>query len=303
MIINQKIESLNARAIEIAARYHRAESELIDILRQIDDERAYMHYDCSSLFAYALKVLKLSEACASNFITVARKSKNIPALIKAIESCELSVSKARKITAVLTNANSGHWLELAKTLPRLKLEKEVAKVMPQTATIERAKYVAENRIELKLGVSEELLKKLRRAQDLTSQKTKKAASLEDTLSEILSVYLQKQDPLEKAERNLKGARAQTVAVETPVICGALASVPGHTPKQKKAKRYICAKIRHQINLRDQQQCSYQHKNGARCETTRWLEIHHQVPVSQNGSNEISNLKTLCTAHHKQQHLN
>ena len=38
-----------------------------------------------------------------------------------------------------------------------------------------------------------------------------------------------------------------------------------------------------------------------CTSQRWLEIHHIVPVSQGGRDEISNLTTLCHAHHKQRH--
>jgi hypothetical protein len=195
---------------------------------------------------------------------------------------DITLSKARKITPVITRENSGHWIELAKTLPKPKLEKEVAKVVPQALTPERARYVTETRIELKLGLSEDLMKKLRRAQDLVSQKARKPATLEETLGEILEIFMQKQDPLEKAKRKIKQGD------------DASASVPG--------TRYVSADLKHFIHLRDQGRCSHIHENGQRCTNQRWLEIHHKIPLSRNGTNEIKNLQTLCHAHHRQRHL-
>jgi hypothetical protein len=46
------------------------------------------------------------------------------------------------------------------------------------------------------------MEKFKRAQDLVSQKTKLAASFEQTLEAVLDFYLDKQDPLKKAERNI-----------------------------------------------------------------------------------------------------
>jgi 5-methylcytosine-specific restriction endonuclease McrA len=280
-------QTLHSQALSIAARFHKAESELIDILQKIDDQKIFMKLGYSSLFDYAVRALKLSEANAYNFITIARKSKTIPELKIAIASGELTVSKARKITPILTRENSSHWLELARTLSKQELEKAVARVMPQTATSEGAKYVSGNRLELKLGVSEDLLKKLRRAQDLTSQKTRSPASFEETLSEVLEFFLQRNDPVEKAKRNSK-------QIPEPV--------PGQAPLHRRARRYISANTKHQIHLRDQGRCAHKDKEGQRCGSRRWLEIHHQIPLSQNGSNGVQNLKTLCHNHHKLQHL-
>jgi hypothetical protein len=216
---------------------------------------------------------------------------------------------------------------LARTLSKQNLEKEVTKVIPQSVTSERAKYVSEKRLELKLGVSEELPVKFRRAQDLVSQKTRKNASLEVTLVEILEEFLQKNDPRVKAtsnlerktkgekkfelvenrKRNFKPGESEKIISENSVPKAAKAEpqvsepVPGQAVQHNKSIRYIAAKTKHQVHLRDQSQCVFAHSDGKRCESRRWLKIHHQIPLSQNGTNDITNLKMLCTAHHKQQH--
>jgi hypothetical protein len=51
-------------------------------------------------------------------------------------------------------------------------------------------------MELKLEVSKKILEKLERIQDLESKKG--AASLEQTLQAVVDLYLQENDPLEKA---------------------------------------------------------------------------------------------------------
>src|SRR5581483_9754901 len=65
------------------------------------------------------------------------------------------------------------------------------------------------RLDLRLGVDEELMLKLRRAQDQVSQSSGRPASLEDTLKEAICFYLHHKDPLERAKRVIakKGTRA------------------------------------------------------------------------------------------------
>lgn len=191
----------------------------------------------------------------------------------------------------MTKDNSEHWLELAKTLPKPQLEKAVAKVSPQAATPEKAKYISEDRLQLNMGVSEKTMQKLRRAQDLVSQKTRRMASLEDALEVLLETYLQKNDPIEIAKRNVKteGTVAQAQALKSQPC-------PGHG----KLRKPLPAQIKHQITLRDQGQCTHV-EEGKRCDSQRWIEFHHQIPLHKGGSDNLNNLTTLCWAHHRLRH--
>ncbi|MCB9084872.1 MAG: HNH endonuclease [Bdellovibrionaceae bacterium] len=58
------------------------------------------------------------------------------------------------------------------------------------------------RVQLQVGISEKLMIKIRRAQDLMSQKTKKPANLEITMESMVDLYLEKHDPLKRAERQM-----------------------------------------------------------------------------------------------------
>lgn len=277
--MNEQIEALHNKALAVAEKFHRVEIELIEILQIIDAKKVFANYGFSSLFDYAVRALKLSEANAYNFITVARKCRTVPELQLAIGSKHLSVACARKLAPVVTRENSAHWLHLASTLPRQKLEKEIAKVSPKSNTRERATYVGEARLQLQLGISDEDMARLKRAQDLVSQSTGKAASFEETLSQVLEFYLKRKDPQVIAKRNVAKKKKETQDYQIGSSCGMqirndIEPVPD--------RRAIPAEVKHQVHLRDQGRCMHVNQNNERCENRRWLEVHHIHPVSRGG---------------------
>jgi 5-methylcytosine-specific restriction endonuclease McrA len=269
---------LHQEALQAVAQHLRAEAHLMNILQRIDHHRTYREFGYPSLFQYAVDALHLTESTTYNFINVARKARLIPALQQAIEEGTLSVSKARKIVPVLTQANQAEWITKAQTLSQKKLEKEVARVSPHAATPEKLTYLTDTRMSLTLGMSEKLAERLRRIQDLESQRRRTAATLEDVLETLATLYLERHDPLEKAKR-------------------------AHSPVARQASKKIPAALRHAVAQRDLNQCTHLTPQGTRCPKTRWLDIHHVRPLSQGGTHELSNLTTLCSAHHRLLHEN
>ncbi|MCB0390194.1 MAG: HNH endonuclease, partial [Bdellovibrionales bacterium] len=65
---------------------------------------------------------------------------------------------------------------------------------------------------------------------------------------------------------------------------------------------IPAEIAHHVHLRDQGQCRHHYPSGERCNTKRWLHLHHKQPVSLGGEHSVDNLISLCPAHHELAHL-
>ena len=137
---------------------------------------------------------------AASFIGVMRKSREVPELKEAIRAGDFSVSKARKIVSVISPENKQIWIELCKTLPCKKLEKEVVLINPKETVYEGARPVQENRIKLTIGVSEELYEKFQRAQDILCQRTQRPLNYEATLEQIVEFFVEKADPVRKAKR-------------------------------------------------------------------------------------------------------
>ncbi|MBY0470376.1 HNH endonuclease [bacterium] len=280
------MKTLHEKAVAFAKTYLKSESDLILVLQEIDRRKGYRELGFKSLFEYA-RSLGLSESVAYNLIVVARKALEVPTLQERLQAQEITLSNARTITSVLNSANQEKWIEKACTLSKRELEKEIAKEFPEKSVPETTRYLAENRVELRLGISEALLKKLKRIQDLESKQD--AASLEQTLEAMAESYLSKHDPIEKAKRARKPVPEQVFST-TPAVHAHLNT----------RKRFYPAPLKHAVHLRDQVQCTHVTHNK-RCTERRWLDIHHKKPLSQGGQTTLDNLTTLCRGHHRLLH--
>ena len=185
------------------------ETEVIKALQEVDSNKVYRYLGLNSLYQYALAI-GLSEHQAYTYITVARKALECNQLQKAIESKEITVSKARRLAAVMDKKNQRSWLSLAGKLSKRELEKEIAKTNPRAIAPEQAKYLTQDVLELSLPVSEEVYNQLKRVQDILCQKNQKTVSLEECLKTLCEFYLDKQDPVRKAKRIIgkKSAKAR-----------------------------------------------------------------------------------------------
>jgi 5-methylcytosine-specific restriction endonuclease McrA len=266
---------LHTQAVSYAKDYLRTEKALLTVLMEMDKKKVFYLFQCTGIFNYCMKFLGFSESQASYFASVARKSKEVPELKAAIDNGLLTISKARRITKVIDKTNQEEWITKAATLPQRELDREVAAVNPSVVQ-ERVKPVDYSRFELKLGMSLALKKKLDRVLDLESRKQKKAVNLEQALEVVLDNYLKKHDPVEKAKRTFLRKEASRPC--------------------EKGQRRLPSAIKHHVNLRDEGKCT---EPG--CANTRFTEIHHIKPLSEGGSNALTNLKILCSQHHRMQH--
>jgi 5-methylcytosine-specific restriction endonuclease McrA len=66
---------------------------------------------------------------------------------------------------------------------------------------------------------------------------------------------------------------------------------------------LSSSLKHAVFLRDEGRCTYNDAAGIRCGQRRWLDIHHVVLDSRGGKDELGNLRTLCSAHHRMIHEN
>ncbi len=285
---------LHNRAILAAQNYNKAEVVLLEILQEIDSNKIFRNFGFTSLFVYATDALRLSEHTAYNLITVARKSKEIPAIKEEIKNGALSISKVRKIIPILNAQNQKMWIEKAKKLTVRELEREVAKSDSELTRLEKIKYISANRVHLSFEISESLYEKIKKAQDYASSKNQKHTTLEYLLDQFCNLYLQRYDPVEKAKRslmNVKRKKQHQRVIESD-------SIQSKAP-QNKAPIPITTK--HQVVIRDQNQCTALDHKNIRCTNKRWLQIHHIQHRNEGGNNDLQNLKTLCFAHHRMVH--
>jgi hypothetical protein len=283
-------KEIHEHAIVIGREFKRVESEAILILQKVEELKVFLDAGKDSLHQYAREVMSLSDNVASNYILSARKCTLIPVLQEALLDGSLSVSKVRKAASVLTLENKEKWpvwIDKMKTLSSNKLEREVARGNPKAAVIEGMKYVSGDRLELKVGISQEMSEDIKKVQDLASKRTGKSVTIEDALQASVHAYLEKKDPVKRAER----------------ILSKKSNVLRHASQVRHSgNKTIPALEKHQVIERDRGQCTHI-SDGKRCHNKRWTDIHHIVSRAIGGDHSIENLTTLCSVHHKMIHPN
>jgi hypothetical protein len=232
------------------------------------------------MFKYAVQELQLSEAVAYSFILVARKAVEVPALEKAIRDEVISVSKASRISSLLSEANAAELIEFAGRHTYAEIDREVVRRNPKAARRDKVKPLSEDQAHIEMTVSKKTLEKLKRAHALEASRGRK--DLGEVLDSVLDEYLKHKDPVVKADRVLnRKPRAE--------LC-----VHRVNPSRRVG---LTAEQKHQVMARDRGQCTHVDQSGSRCENDRWLHVHHIRPVNKGGGNEPSNLTTLCSFHH------
>ena len=173
-------KQLHELTLEIAKKYKKCEAELIDVLIRVHNEKVYAILGYSSLFAYIVRELGLSESVAYNLMAVSKAVRVVPELKAKIENGSINLSSARRIAPVLTRENQTECFTKASTLSQRALEKEITKIRPQAATPEKAKYTSPDRVKLELGLSERTMLRFRKLQ--------RSATFEETLEFMMNDF-------------------------------------------------------------------------------------------------------------------
>jgi len=280
-------KALHERAIICVKKYLVSENELLEIIQEIFDTQAFRELGYRSLHEYCVLALKLTDGQAYAFTSVLKKSREVPELKEAVQKGELSLNAARKIVSVITPETQQSWIEKAKTLRQKELEKEIVKTHPEQGVRPRIKPITESKRELRVLIDKDLEGMIERIKDLESQRTKKPATLENTLLAMAKFFLDKKDPIEKAKRNNQSPSLTVTAREKRT---------SPTPNFFSARRKIPTTILRQVHLRDQGKCQ-----APQCQERKWLAVHHLKPWSKGGGHNLYNLLTLCSFHHGRIH--
>jgi hypothetical protein len=292
-------------------------------------------------------------------VTVANKSIEIPEILEALKSGQTTVSKLRKVCSVITRDDQAQWIALAINCTSREIEKTVAMTNPASQVAERMIYKAESLIELTVGISEELMHKIQRVQDLLATKSGQSATMSESIEYVVNQTLERLDPLKRAARateraerqknkshtnrtvKLKSEEIDSIEVrkkakspgeysqqssaehdmDVSAVCDSdwdedintntgagtrnfasqQSCVPGRTGFINTQRARLKADVVHEISLRDKSQCTHFNSDGSRCRNRRWLHFHHIKEVANGGTNEIENLTTICSGHHRMLH--
>jgi hypothetical protein len=293
-------KAIHLRAISARERFRDFEIEFIKILQDVESTKVHRAMGYPSVFVYATQELNFTESVAYMFIAVARKASELPELLNS----GLSVFKSSRMVAVINRENCRELIEFAHTNSTRSIDAEMARRNPNSRR-ERLKLFSEESIELTVKVSKSFASKLKRVESLLAQKGK-TSGIGSALEASVDEFLRKHDPVEKAKRSV--ARQDKMEKQNEMKSNQAESKQDRSDQHRSKRTGLCAhrvpkRIRlaadqkHSVFARDQGRCTHIGQNGRRCDSDRWLQIHHIVEVSRGGSNDPENLTTLCSFHH------
>jgi len=309
---------LEATAKSHAGGEREATALLIADLAELDRRRVYLAAGFPSMFAYCTEVLLLSEAASYNRIEVARAARRFPVILEMLGEGRLNLATARVLAPHLTAGNHKELLVGASGKSRRRVEELVARHFPQAdvassirklplttrsvvppiepeapaasteATVSIAAGppaapaatrgpvitpLAPERYQVRFTADAETCEMLRLAQDM------------------LRHAIPTGDPAETIKRALKVlledlARKKFAATDRPRASRGPA--PG--------SRYVAAKVRRAVWIRDYGRCAYVAKSGHRCNSRSFVEFHHLDPYGVGGEATVETIELRCRAH-------
>ncbi len=124
-------DELLERLSTLVDRHRRCEAEVVAHIAEVDARRLYLGKACSSMFAYAVELLHLSEHEAYLRIACARASRRFPVLLDMLADGRLHLSAVAKLAPHLSEENAEALLARAVHRTTREIEELCAEVAPR----------------------------------------------------------------------------------------------------------------------------------------------------------------------------
>ncbi len=292
----QLLESLKSLCGQSRAVLARMLAHLVEV----EKRRLHLEVACPSLLQFCVRRLGMSEDEACRRIHAARLAARFPDLLVRIERGDLTLSTIALLHRGLTEATYQELVEAAAGKTKAEVQALLAKrssapdvpaaittiptqrPMPLGSEGASAPAVArgwkltplsETRHRVQFTASDELRKKLERAQDLMRH-----ANAEGDLAVVVERALDLL--LEKLENRRLGKTSR----------------PRPPREDSDHPERVSQATRRAVFDRDGERCTFTDAEGHRCTATTWLELDHVVPRARDGTSEPGNLRVRCRAH-------
>ena len=288
--------------INANSKERRAIAEVVKSLIPIMDEKLYVQEGYSSLFAFLTERCRYSEASAYRRIAAARVVKLKPESLEMLETGKLTLCSMAEMSKIINQENAASLLEQTQGLSKRKTEALVAKQLPP-AKVKRETI-------RKVAVTS-LLPPVKTDNPTGSLFDQPQSRIEPELPKAPETQLppvvvtsysfladQEFDDLLNQVILHTGCKPVVELLKTTMR----SFLRDKRPKTEQMRpfnvggRYIPKHVRQSVIERDQGQCCFVSENGVRCTSKAGLQIDHIAPFAKGGLTELSNLRTLCSAH-------
>jgi 5-methylcytosine-specific restriction endonuclease McrA len=312
-------------AHSLAAGERAATAELIAALVEIDHRRLYLGLSYSSMFAFCVARLHLSESAAYARTEAARVAGRYPRVLELLLDGSINLTTVSLLGSHLTAENHDELLRAAIGKRRREVEMQVAALRPLPPAPVVIRKLPQPRTAVESFASIPLeIGSIRvdtagvQPNDLVARPTlppARPAVVTPLSPERFKIQLtigrETYDKLRRAQDLLRCSvpngdlaavidRALTALLERleKHKCGSTSrSTNAGRRTQLSRSRYVPASIRRKVWACDEGRCTFVGTDG-RCEERGFLEIHHIVPYADGGATDLANLQLRCRAHNQ-----
>ena len=278
----------------------------LEYIAELDRRKLFYHY--SSLRAFLIEEHGMEEWNAERKIRAARLLKRFPEITGKLQSGRLNLTLLELAMGCahrekLLDPEISEILSLISGLSTRAAMREIASLYPQTAELpkDQIRPINSDYSEVRFAASHELLEKLDEIRGLLAHSHPEGLTMNELLDVLATEYRKRHHPEEKAKRSKKvdsptAPRVQSAEVTSPSIQKQSVERRGSHLKET---RVATPAVLHQLTNRDGYQCSFiDEVTQKRCLSRYKLEVDHVQPWSTGGKTELSNLRYLCSQHHR-----
>ncbi len=293
-------QELVSRIASLCLAGKRLLARVIVHLIEVEDRALDKKSACSSMWAFCIERLHMSESEARARLDAAKLVRRFPSVLGRLERGDVHVSALRQLGPYLNEENVDAILDEAKGKTRTELGEMIARRFPRpnapTLEIPGAANMTSTSVDAMPSATRTTARPARfeplSATGVLVQMTMSAEGYADLkrAKELLGHSIPDGDTVKVIERALR-----TLVEDLEKTRRAKASRPPARVRPSKPGR-IAAATRREVFARDGEQCTYLDSEGRRCECRTRLELDHIHPRALGGSDEPSNLRARCRAH-------
>jgi 5-methylcytosine-specific restriction endonuclease McrA len=274
----------------------RLTTEILWHLHEVRRRRLFAKLGFPSLFEYAVS-LGYSSGAAGRRISAMKLLVQIPEMEESLKTGKMSLSTLCSAHHFFQRnpvpSTRREKLEILRGLEgksRRECERIFATLAPEPAPAERERAISAELTEIRFVADEALMEKLEKIKNLDAHNNPNPSYLE-LFHRLADIALKKLDP----EKKRKDVNRTEVQAEPRLENTAPPAESAAFPRP----RYIPARLKRAVWIRDGGQCVYRGADGRVCGSRYGLQFDHQVPVSTGGDATFENLRLLCQAHNQQ----
>jgi len=314
----------------LVARDRANSAMLVAHIAEVDERRLYLPAGYTSMHAYCLGELHLSEDAAYKRIRAGRAARQFPILFTALAEGRLHLSAVCLLTSHLTAANAKELIEAGTHKGRSEIERWLAQRLPQPdalrlddgvypvpseqlvpSSVAGSESACDPEAEGALAAGSRAPGKLASGPvEVASPPTRLSPLSPERYTIQVTILRATHDKLRHAQALLGHSipSGDVASVLDRALDSLIAQIErrklGATPKPRRqprpthGRRHVPAATRRAVWERDQGQCTCVGENGRRCGARARLEFDHVDPVARGGQATVERMRLRCRAHNQ-----